>query len=176
MPKISIPEYAKREGISKVAAYKRVKTGKVKADENGLIDVEEAATQWDQNRDRIQGAKNPGGMTKRPDAPAAATHREQPEDKSSFSEAQRAREWLRVKKEKLAVEIAEGKLVSALDAERAWADAGVKIRDAVMGLPARVCNRLPDEWRREVANVLSDEARKILSALSDEIRSDPKAA
>ena len=56
MPKISIPEYAKREGISKVAAYKRVKTGKVKADENGLIDVEEAATQWDQNRDRIQGA------------------------------------------------------------------------------------------------------------------------
>lgn len=175
MAKLSIPQYAKTQGISKVAAYKRVKTGKVKADANGLVDVEEAAVQWDQSKDRIQAAKNPGGVTKRMDAPAAATHRE-PEDKSSFSEAQRAREWLRVKKEKLAVEIAEGKLVSALDAEHAWADAGVKIRDSVMGLPARVCNRLPDEWRREVANVLSDEARKILAALSDEIRSNPQAA
>lgn len=43
-----------------------------------------------------------------------------------------------------------------------------------MGLGARVCNRLPAEWRRKVSEVLNEEARKVLVALSDSIRSNSK--
>jgi len=45
---------------------------------------------------------------------------------------------------------------------------GVKIRDAVMALPARMANRLPAEWRRQVLAVAEEEARSVLAALSDE--------
>jgi len=55
-------------------------------------------------------------------------------------------------------------------------ETGVKYRDAVMGLTSRVCNRLPAEWRRELSAVLDDEIRRMLTALSDEIRSAPQVA
>jgi hypothetical protein len=65
----------------------------------------------------------------------------------------------------------EGELVESAAVESAWSEFGVKFRDAVMGLPSVVCNRLPEEWRREVSRVIDEEARKVLAALSDEIQS-----
>jgi len=63
-----------------------------------------------------------------------------------------------------------GELVSAAEVEMAWAEAGVSIRDAVLGLGARVANRLPAEWRAELTAVIDDEVRKVLRLLSDAIR------
>ena len=63
-----------------------------------------------------------------------------------------------------------GRLISRAAVERAWTEIGVQFRDALMGLPARVCNRLPAEWRREVQTVANDEVRGVLTALADQIR------
>src|SRR5260370_7517978 len=119
MPDVTVPQWAAQIGISKQAAYKRLKSGKVKLNSRGLIDSESAAAQWEANKDVRQWQRGA------PKQSARASHELRsvesgrtyapPEDRASFSEAQRAREWLRVKREKLAVELIEGKLVAVAE-------------------------------------------------------------
>src|SRR6476661_4378373 len=51
MPDVTVPQWAAQIGISKQAAYKRLKSGKVTLNSRGLIDTESAAAQWEANKD-----------------------------------------------------------------------------------------------------------------------------
>lgn len=89
---------------------------------------------------------------------------------TSFSQARTVDQVYKAKLRKLQFETQERKLISLAEVEAGWSEAGIAIRDAVMGLAPRVCNRLPAEWRAELSVVLDDEARKVLRLLSDDIR------
>src|SRR5260370_26461465 len=54
MAEVTVPQWAAQIGISKQAAYKRLKSGKVKLNSRGLIDTESAAAQWEANKDTWQ--------------------------------------------------------------------------------------------------------------------------
>jgi hypothetical protein len=108
--------------------------------------------------------------------PAAAKPRRGQEDNRSLSEAQRHREWIRAKKEQLQLDKLDGQLIDRDDVERNWADIAIRTKNAVMGIPAQIVNRLPAEWRRDVLIAAEDETRKVLTALSDEVRSISQAA
>lgn len=136
--KVSVPQYAKAVGISKVAAYKRVKAGKVKVDENGMVELDEAAAQWEKTRDAVSGAKNPSGLGK-------ARTVSQPEEKSSLAEAQRARAWIRVKREKLAIEKEERQLVRKDEVRTAVSTMIVAARNRLSTIADELCDRLAAE-------------------------------
>ena len=102
MAKMTVPQWAKLIGISKPAAYKRIKSGKVSVDPDGMIDPEIAAAEWERNRDSVAQAKNPSGV-----APVAEPVAPVPGAVSmdgSRADAQREREWIRVQNEKLELE------------------------------------------------------------------------
>lgn len=63
----------------------------------------------------------------------------------------------------------KGKLIDAEKVKVTWVEVARKISTGVMGLPVRVTNRLPEEWRREVVKVLEDECRIVLTAVSDAV-------
>jgi phage terminase Nu1 subunit (DNA packaging protein) len=69
-----------------------------------------------------------------------------------------------------------GELVSEAAVTEKWAAIGSKFRDALMSLPSRIINRVPDEWRREVNRIADEEVRKALQSLSDDIRPDRSEA
>ena len=92
------------------------------------------------------------------------------QQQTSFAQARTVDQVYRARLRKLEFEAKEKKLIPAAEAEAGWSEAGIAIRDAVMGLAPRVSNRLPAEWRAELTAVLNDECRKILRLLSDDIR------
>jgi len=172
MPDVTVPQWAAQIGISKQAAYKRLKSGKVKLNSRGLIDIESAAAQWEANKDVRQWQR---GAPKRS---ARASHELRsgesgrtyapPEDRASFSEAQRAREWLRVKREKLAVEVIEGKLVNVADVEAAWSAMILTARNRLLLLPDKVAPRIAAVSDvQECRAVVDYEIREALTALSE---------
>jgi len=108
--------------------------------------------------------------------PPAAEPKAGREDNRSLSEAQRHREWIRAKKEQLQLDKLEGQLIDRDAVEHNWADIAMRTQNAVMGIPAQIVNRLPAEWRRDVLTAAEDETRKVLTALSNEIRSISQAA
>lgn len=154
MAKVSVPQYAKAVGISKVAAYKRVKAGKIRVDENGLVELDEAAAQWEKTRDAVSGAKNPSGLAK--SKPVS-----QPDERSSLAEAQRARAWIRVKREKLAIEKEERQLVRKDEVRNSVSSMIVASRNRLATIADELCDRLAAE---------SDPVRihKIISSKVDE--------
>ena len=166
--KLSIPQYAKTVGISKVAAYKRVKTGKVKVDADGKVDVDQAAVDWEANRDARQGAKNPSGVSaekRNPEQQHQRTSRRSTDTTGSLSDAQRAREWLRVEREKLALEAIEGSTVE-LAPINAWAAGMIlKAREELTRIPVE----LRDTIARETDPVACEQmmAKRIGRALME---------
>jgi hypothetical protein len=169
MPDVTVPQWAAQIGISKQAAYKRLKSGKVKLNSRGLIDTESAAAQWEANKDARQWQRG---------ASARASHELRsgesgrtyapPEDRASFSEAQRAREWLRVKREKLAVELIEGKLVAVVEVEAAWSAMILTARNRLLLLPDKVAPRIAAVSDvQECRAIVDREIREALTALSE---------
>lgn len=164
-------------GISRQRVNELGRVGKIQREADGRWNADKVREALHQNLDHRQsivtrGGNKSGGDTKPP------TVKKVLEGVSGVQELQPgtiAYETYRLTKEKadraaLDRQEAEGTLVRAEEIEKYWTEAAIKIRDAVMGLTSRVCNRLPDEWRREVTSVLDDEARHVLTALSDELR------
>jgi hypothetical protein len=95
--------------------------------------------------------------------------------RGSLAHAQLLHEQAKAAKAGIEARKMEGTLIDRAAVEAEWTGIGTKVRDAVMSLPSRIINRLPAEWRRELKVVVEEEARLVLAAISDEIRSDPKA-
>lgn len=139
---ITQAEYARQRGVSRAAILKAVKTGRLTL-VKGKVDVATADSQWTERTDQRQT------RTKRTeDRPVEDPGPEQSD--GSFFEAQRQREWERVKKDRLQRLALEGKL---LDAER--------VRDAVSGMIITVRTKLL---------VIGDEMADKLASTSDPVR------
>jgi len=143
MPLVSIRQYARDKGVSHTAVQKRVKHGKIRLID-GKIDPAKADADWEQNRDELQqqrGARSTGKPKAQP--PVASAERKPParesqQDGKSLPEAQRMREWLRVKREKLLLDKLDGTLV---DADEVKAQTEARFRndaEALLNWPARV--------------------------------------
>ncbi|MCE5306762.1 MAG: hypothetical protein LLG20_03895, partial [Acidobacteriales bacterium] len=174
-------------GISRQMVYQYRSEGKITPDASGQYDLDTVRQQLARNL----GAKK-GGVPRRGErGTVEVPQRKQPVreapresarvqpgrfDAVSKADLEKAALAEKIRKEKRANDLADGKIINAEEAAIAWAEAGVKWRDAFLGLPAAVCNRLPAEWRREVSAAIEDESRRRLAALSDEIRCSPTAA
>lgn len=163
MADVTVPQWAAQIGISKQAAYKRLKSGKVKLNSRGLIDTESAAAQWKANQDAWQRQRGA------PKQSARASHEYAPSrDRASLSEAQRAREWLRVKREKLMVELIEGKVVEIAEVEAEWSAIVSAARNRLLLLPDKVAPRVAAiSDVLECRAIVEYEIREALTTLSE---------
>ena len=172
MADVTVPQWATQIGISKQAAYKRLKSGKVTLNSRGLISTESAAAQWEANKDARQwqrGAPKQSAKASHELRSGESGRRYAPsEDRASLSEAQRAREWLRVKREKLAVELIEGKLVEIAEVEAAWSAMILTARNRLLLLPDKVAPRIAAVSDvLECRAIVEYEIREALTALSE---------
>lgn len=106
--------------------------------------------------------------------PAVAPTENPDGDPTTLTDARVLETVYKGKRQRLRFEQEAGKLIDAGEAEAKWAEAGVKIRDAVLGIPTRMVNRLPVEIRRQVLAVAEEETRAVLTALADEFESEGK--
>jgi phage terminase Nu1 subunit (DNA packaging protein) len=94
--------------------------------------------------------------------------------KVTITESRRRKEIALMQLREMEAARRRGELIDAREAELAWAEAGVTIKNAVLGLPNRVLNRMPAELRGELAPVLDTEVCATLTALSGQIRGAKK--
>jgi hypothetical protein len=157
---LSVSEWAEREKISRQAAWKRIKSGKVKLNANGKVDVEEAQRQWDSNRNAVQQRAKPD--------PKPSPKAKAEEDPRSLASAQKAREWLRVAKEKLLLEKMQGDLLEKEEVERAWAQMISSARSRLLLLPNKIAQRVAVMTDvHQVRAAIDEEIRDALSELSE---------
>jgi hypothetical protein len=135
---ISVAEWAKREGITRQMAYKRIKAGKVTTLPDGTIDPDAASEQWLQNRDERQV------RGKSADAPATAGATPKPEG-TTFSDLQRAEKALKIQRDRLKFRREEGQIVDADDVRRAWADMITRARSVLLAIGGELADRLASE-------------------------------
>lgn len=153
------------------AVWRAIHTKRIKLID-GLIDPAQADQDWERNSNHRQQR----GIHKIAGPVEANAEPQAEKTDGDFLEAQRQREWERVKRERLARRKQEGELIDRATVEADWTDIAIRLQNAVMGLPARIANRMSAESRHEILTVATDECRKILVSLSNEIRSTPQAA
>jgi len=159
---LSVPEWAESQGISRQAAWKRVKSGKVALNANGKIDVDAAAKQWESNKDARQQRAKP-----KPQVPRGRLEPKAEEDPHSLAAAQKAREWLKVAKEDLLLKKMRGELLAADEVESEWAALISAARSRLLLLPDKVAQRVGGPDVHQLRAVIDEEIREALSALSE---------
>jgi phage terminase Nu1 subunit (DNA packaging protein) len=63
-----------------------------------------------------------------------------------------------------------GELLELSEVESTWLSISAQFKNALLGISARVINRIPVEYRREVLPVLDSELAQALTSISDDIR------
>jgi hypothetical protein len=183
MTGLGLRDAARRLGISHVGLKKAADVGRAPRNPDGTFDLATVrASEWWRSREDQAPAVAPSQTAARPsNAPTITSADSRPksplERLQELSKVDIEKLVLAEKKEKLRLgnEREKNNLIDRATVEAAWTEYGVRFRDAVLGLTHAVVNRLPAEWRREVLTVLDEEARRVLAALSDEIR-NPKTA
>ena len=164
---LSVSEWAASQNISRQAAHKRIKSGKVKLNANGKIDVDDAQKQWEQNKDALQQQRGAKPSPKLPGKSFAGKSKSE-DDPHSLAAAQKAREWLRVGKEDLLLKKMKGELLDKDEVERAWASIISAARSRLLLLPDKVAKRVAVMTDvHEVRAAIDEEIREALSALSE---------
>lgn len=162
MARVSLEVWAKMAGISRATAYKRAKTGKITVGRDGKVDPKVASEEWARNQNELQTqrslAKRAVENIEPAPAPAAADRGEG----RTLGDAQRAREWLRVRKDRMMLDKLEGKLVEVESVQRAIAERAIVEREALLNLPARIA--------RTLAGALDLDERILQSHLDREMR------
>jgi len=170
---LTVAAWAKREGISRQAAHKRVRSGKVRLNDRGLIDAEQASEQWRANRDCLQQQRGAAAVAERETTgkpvpappprtiqlpePVLAEPVQAPEaeldsgsielaDNTSLAESQRIQSLLKARRQKLEQELAEGKLVEASSIAIQIETRARSERDALLNWPAQVAAELAAEF------------------------------
>jgi hypothetical protein len=153
----------------------------------GMLPAREPDGRWDLAKVRVAIAGNMDTRQASPargDPPAPARgvgpaqfpQQQRGPEKGTMAYAQLQHELAKAARAAIEAQRLEGKLVDRQTVQQEWTSIAASIRSAVLALPARIINRLPAEDRRRVLPVVEEEARAVLSALSDEIRNDSKAA
>lgn len=155
---LSARKVAEALGLSHTAINNAVKRGRIQREPDGGFDADHVRAALAQNTDVLQQQRGA------PQRAAAAEGTSQP-DKTSLHEAQRAREWLRVRKEKIAIDIAEHRLIDGLEAERAWGEMVVSAQQKLLSIPGLLAPRLAAESDQAECEVLLRSG--IVSALNE---------
>ena len=196
---VSTPELAAAFGISRQRVNELGRKGKITREPDGRWDVDKVRAALGRNLDIRQmsparGEAPPQTVGRRPtDPPRNGVFTGDPGGVKSgglgtdmipdtgpavgtLAHAQLVHETAKAKKAALEARRLEGSLVDREAVEAEWTAIGSEIRDRVMALPSRVINRLPSEWRSQLLPVIEEEARSMLTVLSDGIRSASRAA
>lgn len=169
MRSMTVIEWAKAEGISKVAAYKRLKRLGIQPDQHGLIDVDRTAAAWAAGQDVRQKARSAGRKAASPAMAAASPVGPKPRHRDgSLADAQRENEWLKVSERELALKVKEGELVPIAPINAWVAGSIVRARELV----ERAIKELPDRLAPEqdpvrIGEILGDTLLPMLGQLSE---------
>lgn len=128
MTLISIPEYAKSRGITKVAVYKAIKEGRITTTSGNKVNPDIADKEWSDNSN--------------PDRVAI-----QGQAYKNLTPSEEARAINRIKYNLLKIQLDEklGKLIPTDEIEKQAFEAGRLFRDSVMNVPHMICNELAKE-------------------------------
>lgn len=167
-------QYARHRGVSRQAVLKAVRSGRIRADQEGRIDPEAADASWLQNTDPTKPSNSVGGN---PHGAVPRRHRSSGGERMfspsapdyHFSRA--VRETYLARLVRLEYERKTGKLIDAEESRRAAYQDNRRVRDLLLALPERLAAQLaacadPVECRR----LLTDEIRRVCEELSDEPR------
>jgi hypothetical protein len=126
-------------GISHAAVLKAAKRGRIPREPDGGFDEAKVRAALATNTDLRQKREK-----RVPQTAEVADSNQGPVDQS-FHEAQRAREWVRVAKEKLALAKAQAKLIDATEAEQAWSGMIIAAQQKLLSLPNALALRVAHE-------------------------------
>lgn len=156
-------------GVSHTAVNKAAKRGRIPREVDGTFDLVKVKAVWEQNADQYQRQR---GLKAKPAANAKRHKSAAPKATDgeggdvSFFEAQRRREWLRVAKEELELELKRGKLVLTEDVGLRWSTVMSALRNRLLLLPAKTAPKAANMNVRECQAVLDQAIRECLAELS----------
>lgn len=176
----SVEDWAKSQGISRQAAYKRIREHGIPYHSPGRLDMDAADQIWEasvnpaKQRGGVAGGEaaaevHQSGLFGDDDGPAASPA--DPAARSVLARVQIQREILRIKREKLTIEQMEGSRVPLADV-RAWeAQAFAAVKNALLVIPAELCDELAEETNPARCRELVE--RRINQALNELAQWEP---
>ena len=182
MALLSVLQWAEQERITPQAANKRIRVHGIPR-HDGKIDPDEAARIFHATLDIRQQERGTAAKRNEPaasDRTGGTNHRTVRIGALSAAgrrpEIQTAIDAVKLQERQLDLKRKQGELVERSAVESEWTRIAIQLRTAVLGLPGRIVNRIPAEYRREVLAAADDEVRQVLTALSNEIRSGHEAS
>jgi hypothetical protein len=169
---ISQREFARRNGVSAEAIRRAVKIGRLPST-NGQLDATKAQLKWDSIKDPQRAGKKlrrhstevsgaslaqpaPPAPTINPAAQAGvdkATSPQVPAERT-YDDAKTQREYLRVERERLALDQSRGELVNAADVRKEISEMILQARAKLLRLGHKLAPRLALETDRGVCQAL----------------------
>lgn len=144
--RITQAELARRLGVSRPSVCKAVKTGRIKTDEDGLLDPVQAELDWLANtRPKAAGVTQKGA--------------------TGYAEARTRKENALARMAELRLAQATGNLVERAHAEFVMADAGAALASLLENLPDRLAPQL--SVQRDLASI-----RRLLDAAFTDLREE----
>lgn len=151
-------DLARLFGFSPAYVTELLKKGIIKAAPDGLIDVEEARRDLEQNRDP-RHSKRSKGMN----GNAAA-------DQSPLMRARTVRETFLAKTAQLEWERSIAKMVDAAEVESLWFEKGRTLRDMLVDLKQRLQSLVPQKNRKAVAKEIDGILERLMKRLHADSR------
>lgn len=163
---ISVVEYAKREGISRQAAYDRINSGKIRKLPDGTIDPAVAARDWAQNKDELQVQRGSKSGKKKTESEPDTPH------EASFAQLQRAEKALKIRRDQLRLKREEGRLLDTDEVRQAWAEMIATARAALLPIGGELADDLVGADSVKIREQIDRRVHKALSALAEYPLSD----
>ncbi len=168
---ITTKELAGILGISVQRVNQLGRKGKIQREPDGGWNLVKVNASLHRNLDKRQTLRSLGQTRQ---SQGSSAEGEEANAGSSFSEAQRQREWLRVQREEIELRKRRREVVEAADVKAAWEDIVVKAQDRLLSLPGIVSvNLAAVNDPRECEEILNREIREALRGL---IEYQPNAA
>lgn len=161
---LTVAEFARRMKVERNAVYYALKTGRIERREDKLINWDQASIDWVTRR-------NPAklnGKADKAELNVVDAGEKLANGKVSYQEARRIREYYNAKKAELEYQKQTGLLVEVEEVEKDAHKVGRYLRDALMGLPARIASLLAAESKpQKIEKMLKDEFRGVLDRVQE---------
>ena len=171
---LSIREYARHrraaglKGGTPAAVHKAIQSGRIRRDERGLIDPDQADAQWVGTTDPTRGDGRRGISRRPPDPPPTQTAAPAP-GAPPYATSRAIREAYAARLAKIEYEERSKSLVEASRVQAEAFRRARDTRDAVLAVPGRLAAILAAESEPSVVETrLTEELRKALEALGHE--------
>ncbi len=154
-------EYAKHRGVSRQAAGRAIREGRITLDENGRIDKDTADREWEANT-----FKN----NKNNEIPSESCENKEPvlSQIPPLCESQAIKAAYDARKEKINYELLKGELVKVKEVEKQLFSKARSVRDRLLLLPHKLAplgaietdtRKLELLWQEEIENALQELVR-----------------